>query len=248
MVGGLVDILRGITRAMQQVSFAHLTGRSDSHLVACEGHEAPVAHRLAPGAASAFAELTAAAAGAGIALQIASGYRDFTRQLAIWNAKAAGDRKVLSDSGIPLDVSLLSERERVFAILRWSALPGASRHHWGTDIDVYDAAAVSGEYKVQLSLAECRSGGVFYALHCWLDERIGADDASGFVRPYARDGDGVAPEPWHLSYAPEARLFEQRQNRQRYREFIASQPIALKQTILANFDDIYARFIQPTGT
>ena len=28
-------------------------------------------------------------------------------------------------------------------ILLWSALPGGSRHHWGTDVDVFDAAAVA---------------------------------------------------------------------------------------------------------
>ncbi len=35
-----------------------------------------------------------------------------------------------------------AEAERVAAILVWSALPGASRHHWGTDCDVIDAAAL----------------------------------------------------------------------------------------------------------
>ena len=51
----------------------------------------------------------------------------------------------------------------------FSALPGASRHHWGTDIDVYDANAVSSDYVVQLSLKEVGSGGVFDSLHKWLD-------------------------------------------------------------------------------
>ena len=31
---------------------------------------------------------------------------------------------------------------RIDAILCWSALPGGSRHHWGTDCDVIDAAAL----------------------------------------------------------------------------------------------------------
>ena len=33
------------------------------------------------------------------------------------------------------------------AILLWSALPGASRHHWGTDFDVFDRAAVPPDYR-----------------------------------------------------------------------------------------------------
>ena len=36
----------------------------------------------------------------------------------------------------------LSPAERIEAILRWSALPGASRHHWGTDLDLIDAHAI----------------------------------------------------------------------------------------------------------
>ncbi|MCZ8486094.1 D-alanyl-D-alanine carboxypeptidase family protein [Vibrio lentus] len=30
-----------------------------------------------------------------------------------------------------------SEQQKLSAILRWSALPGASRHHWGCDFDVF---------------------------------------------------------------------------------------------------------------
>jgi len=52
------------------------------------------------------------------------------RQAEIWNAKAAGLRPVLDANEQPIDTGTLSERELVFAILRWSALPGASRHHW----------------------------------------------------------------------------------------------------------------------
>ena len=89
--------------------------------------------------------LQADAAQAGFDLRLVSGYRSFDRQLAIWNAKAMGKRAVLDSAGRVLDISALSEVELVNAIMRWSALPGASRHHWGSDIDVYDAAAVSAD-------------------------------------------------------------------------------------------------------
>ncbi|HWI13210.1 MAG TPA: M15 family metallopeptidase, partial [Burkholderiales bacterium] len=84
------------------------------------------------------------------------------------------------------------------AILCWSALPGASRHHWGTEIDVYDRAAMPEGYRVRLLPEEAAPGGVFHRLHEWLDEHMAS---YGFFRPYATYRGGVLPEPWHLSYA-----------------------------------------------
>ena len=55
---------------------------------------------------------------------------------------------------------------------------------------------------MQLTPAEVAPGGPFDALHRWLDERMAAHASQGFFRPYARDCGGVAPERWHLSYAP----------------------------------------------
>ncbi|MFV0278041.1 MAG: M15 family metallopeptidase, partial [Parahaliea sp.] len=80
--------------------------------------------------------------------------------------------------------------------------PGTSRHHWGTDLDVFDAAAVSRDYALQLTPAEAAPGGPFHALHGWLDTRMAAGASHGFYRPYDRERGGVAPERWHRSYAP----------------------------------------------
>jgi hypothetical protein len=43
---------------------------------------------------------------------------------------------------------------------------------------------------------------MFDAMHCWLDERMEHGESHGFFRPYGEDRGGVAPERWHLSYAP----------------------------------------------
>jgi LAS superfamily LD-carboxypeptidase LdcB len=223
--------------------FGQLTGEHCEHLcrVPCGDDN----FQLTPLTAQAFLSLAAAAREAGIELAIASAHRNLQRQLSIWNAKACGQRPVLDQSGVALDVATLSERELVFAILRWSALPGTSRHHWGTDLDVYDAAATAIDYKVQLTPAETCEGGVFARLHAWLDERIAQGAACGFYRPYAVDLGGVAPEPWHLSYAPEALLFEQLVSPEPYYAWLAQQPLALRHVVLAHFEEIYARFIAP---
>ena len=182
---------------MAALTAAQLTGRDESHLVTL-----PCGHRLLEAAAEAFTALQADARAAGFDLVISSSFRSFDRQLAIWNAKASGDRAVHDERGRPVAMAALSAREQLRAILRYSAMPGSSRHHWGTDLDVYDAAAVPEDYQVQLSPGEVAAGGLFDPLHRWLDARMAAGESRGFFRPYALDRGGVAPERWHLSFAP----------------------------------------------
>jgi len=179
------------------LSWQQLTGMDESHLV-----DLPCGHRMREQAGQAFALLQADAREAGFDLVIASSFRSYARQLAIWNAKASGERPVYDEQDEPVGMRSLPPAQQLRAILRYSAIPGSSRHHWGSDIDVYDAAAVPAAYQVQLSAREVSSGGVFDALHCWLDQRMQANQSQGFFRPYARDTGGVAPERWHLSFAP----------------------------------------------
>jgi LAS superfamily LD-carboxypeptidase LdcB len=124
-----------------------LTGRARTHLL--EPSETVVAlhvHAVGP-----FLKLREAARAEGFDLTPVSAFRDFDRQLSIWNSKFTGDRPVLDAAGQALDVTQLSASERVAAILVWSALPGASRHHWGTDLDLFDANATPPGYRVQLT-------------------------------------------------------------------------------------------------
>ena len=190
-----------------------------------------------------FLQLKRAARTAGFALEIFSGFRDFDRQLGIWNRKASGQRAVLDSDAKPIDIETLSERELVFSILRWSALPGASRHHWGTDLDVFDAAAKPANYEIELIPEEVNSGGMFGPLHDWLDDLIAADDAFGFFRPYEWDQGGVAPERWHLSYSPVATQNEKLLTPEIVGDTIHRANIMLKEVISANLDEIYERFI-----
>lgn len=187
--------------------------------------------------------LQARAASAGFILKVASSYRSFERQLLIWNNKVRGLRPVLNDAGEVIDLSLLSPREKVFAILRWSALPGASRHHWGTDVDVYDGSRISADYQLQLTVAETVGYGPFAEFHQWLSEELMQGNGD-FFRPYAQDRGGIAPEPWHLSYAPLARNFSQQFNQQILRQQLEQTDLELKQTVLDNLDEIYQRFIR----
>jgi LAS superfamily LD-carboxypeptidase LdcB len=196
------------------------------------------------GAVAAFGRLQKMALAEGFDMVIASSFRSFDRQLLIWNEKAQGLRPLYDSAGQLLVYEQLGRWELAQAILRWSALPGASRHHWGTDLDIYDRAAVPEGYQVQLSLDEVSEGGPFNPLHNWLDQQLEAHCAEGFFRPYDRDRGGVAPERWHLSYAPLAIEFQQQLSLDVFVEFISGQELALKTVVLEHIEEIYQRYIE----
>ncbi|HUG04161.1 MAG TPA: M15 family metallopeptidase [Steroidobacteraceae bacterium] len=173
-----------------------LTGRDRGHLEA----QAEPRCLLHAAAVEPFLAMCAAAARAGFDLVPVSSFRDFERQRSIWNAKFRGERPALDRRGRPVRMNKLDPGERIETILCWSALPGASRHHWGTDVDIADGR-VAG-YRPRLEADEYRRGGPFAALSGWLSAHM---RRYGFYRPYASRRPGVQPEPWHLSYAPVAR-------------------------------------------
>jgi len=172
-----------------------LTGRSRAHVA--ETFESSCA--LHPLAGQALIAMRAAAAADGLDLWPVSAFRSFEQQLAIWNGKFRGQRPLLDRDEQPLDPASMEQGSLVEAILLWSALPGASRHHWGTDLDVIDRAALIEGARPRLQRSDYQTGGRFEALDQWL--RAHAADF-GFFRPYDRDRGGVQPEPWHLSFAP----------------------------------------------
>jgi LAS superfamily LD-carboxypeptidase LdcB len=179
---------------MPILSPKQLTGRVRTHVV--ELPEPPC--MLHPEAARAFLGLRAEAQRSGIDLCPASSFRDFDRQLRIWNDKYHGRRPLMDSVGHVLDRADLDDEQTVQAILLWSALPGASRHHWGTEVDLFDRAALPVG-PPDLAPAEFAPGGIFEKLGAWLPQHC-AD--FGFFLPYDLDRGGVQPEPWHLSYAP----------------------------------------------
>ena len=224
----------------------NLTGQDESHLCSAE-----VANRLTVSVhrnvVDPFDELRNAAANEGFDVAILSGFRSFGRQLSIWNRKARGELAVLDSNAQPLDITTLSDQQLVFAILRWSALPGASRHHWGTDLDVYDANARPAGYDVELIPNEYDGEGMFSPFSRWLDQRIASRTSFGFFRPYDRDRNGVAPERWHVSYGPLARDYEQMLSVDVLRRTIRAADMLLKDVALSHLDEIVDRFVKNTN-
>lgn len=218
------------------ISHEMLTGRSAEHLVTLG--EGP--HRLQKEAAQAFEKMRQAASVAGFDLQPASTFRDFSRQLAIWNGKFRGERPVLDKNSQPVDISALTTAERCELILRWSALPGASRHHWGSDLDVYDPCLLPADKKLQLEPWEYEEGGYFYPLNQWLSAHMAE---FGFYRPYAEDTGGVAVEPWHLSYRPLAQECEKLLTPHVLISAWTGQEVAAADWLAGQMTEIFPRFI-----
>lgn len=138
----------------------------------------------------AFLKMRAEALKEGISLTIVSGARNFDRQKNIWEAKWKGERKV-EGKNLALEVKDSAERARL--ILLYSSMPGTSRHHWGTDVDINsleDEYFLSGKGKAEYE---------------WLTRRAAE---FGFCQVYSPKGKerpyGYEEEKWHWSYMPVA--------------------------------------------
>ncbi|NOU48952.1 M15 family metallopeptidase [Pseudoalteromonas sp. JBTF-M23] len=187
-----------------------------------------------------LSELTQAAKQAGFDLRVASGHRNFERQAAIWNGKFAGQRPVFDLQGRKITLTKLSEFEKCQAIMLFSALPGASRHHFGSDLDVYAKNCLEPTQSLQLEPWEYDAGGPFAEFNLWLDEHI---LEYGFFRPYACFQGGVAREPWHISHLSVASLLEQYQSIDNIAATLTAHDVLGKQCILHHLPELYRQYI-----
>ena len=213
-----------------------LTGRARTHIVECQDPQ----FLLHVHVRTAFLALRRAAAAEGMDLAAASSFRDFQRQLKIWNGKFDGTRPMNDAAGRPIDSAALMPAERVDAILLWSALPGASRHHWGTDVDLIDRNATAPGYQVQLTPDEFQAGGPFADLACWLQANAAR---FGFFRPFQGVRSGVQPEPWHFSFAPVAESARRDLTPQVLRSALQAAPISGKEVVLERLEELHQRFV-----
>ncbi len=209
-----------------------------------QDHLCPVltGHFLTQKTKQAFLEMQSAAKQDGIDLAIASSFRSFERQAHIWNRKFTGLAPVLDQNAHPIaNWDAISPDNKVLSILRWSALPGASRHHWGTDLDVYSPSAIPPEYQLQLTPAEYDEQiGMFANLTKWLSANM---FKYGFYRPYAIDLGGTAPEAWHISFAPEAARCTKLLTLDMLNELLHKNPIEGYLTVCDQLPLIWERFI-----
>ncbi len=178
----------------------YLLGRfepaQDTHFVQIKNIHAngsAVGSYLRKEAYAAFQRMHKAALQDGHELMIISATRNFDQQKAIWEAKWRGERKV-EDLNLATDIQ--DPQERALKILRYSSMPGTSRHHWGTDMDIN---SLSNSYF---------EGGDGKQLYQWMQQHAAS---YGFCQPYMDKSidnrTGYEEEKWHWSYAPLAQKF-----------------------------------------
>lgn len=133
----------------------------------------------------------------GFDIKIVSAYRSFERQAEIVLEKFTGRRVVLDANEQPLDIQELSENAKIKEICRFSALPGFSRHHLGTDFDIYPSNLLPSGESLKLTAFEYEPGNYFYPFSNYLKTRL---EPFGFYLPYVGVNSGLSYEPWHISY------------------------------------------------
>ena len=221
------------------ITQAHILGKDESLLVECQN-----GFRLLPEVCAAFKLMQTAAAQDNVDIQIVSSYRSFERQLQIWQNKWSGKTTLLDANENALDATTLSDQEKILAILTWSALPGASRHHWGTDLDVYDKKSLEKiQHDFQLVCSEYDDGPCTQ-LNNWLNAHA---SQFGFNRPYAKYTGGIAREPWHLSFQASADRMLGLLDEQVILANLTKSDILGLDSITANLPEIYQRFVLNRG-
>ena len=151
-------------------------------------------------AAKALPDLFSDAFDKGFELRIASAYRSFYKQFKIFDDKFKGKRPVLDANENPMDVSSLSDEQQVLEIIRFSSIPGFSRHHFGTDFDIYAVNLLPEGKQLELTAREYQKGNYFYKLGQYLSQNL---NKFGFKRPFNGKGTN-AFEPWHISFSKKA--------------------------------------------
>jgi len=118
---------------------------------------------------------------AGFRLVIVSAARNFDYQKRVWNYKWSK----LSDT--------LTDFEKTKNILEYSSMPGSSRHHWGTEIDLN---VLENSYYEQ---------GDGRKILDWMKANA---KNYGFCQPYTTDREkGFKEERWHWSYMPLSKIY-----------------------------------------
>lgn len=140
---------------------------------------------------SSFVTMQSHAYKAKVAIRVVSGYRSFEKQKQIFENKYS---LYLSEG--------MSPEEAINKIIEYSTIPGTSRHHWGTDVDVFDSSVPQPESILEEE--HYYNDGCYTKLKKWMDENA---NRFGFYEVYTNNPDrkGFKHEPWHYSYAPLAK-------------------------------------------
>lgn len=178
------------------IRLPHILGLDASHL--------NKQHTLEQQTYKAYLKLKAAADQDGINLYVASGYRSFKDQKRIFKTKFKRYQK-----------QGLTTEEITQKIITYSTIPGTSRHHWGTDIDLIDLNAKQPHGDL-LKSENYHGNGAYCRLFEWMEKNA---SQFGFELVYTDNyhRKGFSYEPWHYSYQPVAQPLYKLQQSQAFK-------------------------------
>lgn len=136
----------------------------------------------------AFLKMKNEAAKEEINIEVVSAYRSFKKQKEIFENKYT----LYTSEG-------LNPSEAINKIIEYSTIPGTSRHHWGTDLDIIDGNVPRPESVLEEQ--HFYGDGPYCKLKEWLNLH---SEKFGFYEVYSNNPlrKGFKYEPWHFSYAP----------------------------------------------
>jgi LAS superfamily LD-carboxypeptidase LdcB/uncharacterized membrane protein len=134
----------------------------------------------------AYKKMVEAALADSVKLILTSGHRTFAEQIYEWELRWDTPRT---------EIRFSNDVEKANYLLQYRSIPGTTRHHWGTDIDLNS---------FDLAYFQTKEGQKVYN---WLSENAAK---YGFYQPYTpydeKRPTGYMEEKWHWSYKPLARL------------------------------------------
>ena len=176
------------TITISQVGFSQTSISSEQLIGKGEPELFGDGYNLREEAYIAFKKMQAEALESNIKIGAVSSYRSFAHQKRIW------ERKYKSNQA-----KGLSPSNNIKKIIEYSTIPGTSRHHWATDIDIYQTNV--NQPRGVLLESNFHNNGAYCKLKAWMD--IHAKDY-GFYLVYTDlpNRKGFKYEPWHYSYKP----------------------------------------------
>ncbi|MFT4612022.1 MAG: LAS superfamily LD-carboxypeptidase LdcB [Glaciecola sp.] len=168
-------------------------------------------YKLRKEAYHAFLVMSDEALKSDIKIKVASSYRSFDHQNRIW------ERKYKSNIN-----NGLNPKESINKIIEYSTIPGTSRHHWATDIDLIDGNVPQPRHV--LNPKHFNGTGCFSKFKDWMDVHA---NRFGFYLVYTNETNrkGFKYEPWHYSYKPLSQGYLQAYQKLDLRDLITSEQL-----------------------
>ncbi len=143
-----------------------------------------------PAVMRAFGRLKEQAKADGWNLILVSGYRSYRDQRRVWNQ---------SDDSY-LQRGATNQKKRVKAVMSLVSVPGLSRHHWGTELDISESSL-----RGQLVNVEPDTPGKVLKFYAWMQNNA---PQYGFCQVYLGRKGSVHSEPWHWSFLPYSKKYQ----------------------------------------